>query len=153
MCGAKLHLTQLLEKFSNLDVVNMEIYKLFDAIKYIKIDFAQDIESDELTLIEDIIHSAFKKEIKASTTTPHIKKEEIRIDCEHTKTYAVMYLNAKNQKGLLAFVIGVFDEIEVDIITAKIHTLKNRAKDMFLIQKSEKFCNNMDAIIEKLTQG
>ena len=151
--GATLHLSQLLERCSNLDVVNMEMYKLFDTIKYIKIDFAQHIESDELPMIKDIIHGAFKKQAKSSTKPPHIKAKEIRIDCEHSKTHAVMYLNAQNQKGLLAFVIAIFNEMGIDIITAKIHTLKYRAKDMFLIERNGNFCHNMDVIIEKLTQG
>ena len=64
-----------------------------------------------------------------------------------------MHLNSLNQKGLLAFVIDMFDEMGIDIVTAKIHTLKNRTRDMFLIEKNGNFCHNVDIIIEKLTKG
>ena len=39
----------------------------------------------------------------------------------------------------------------IDIATAKIHTLKNRVKDMFLIEKNGNFCHNVDTITDKLT--
>jgi [protein-PII] uridylyltransferase len=64
-----------------------------------------------------------------------------------------MHINAKNQKGLLAYIIDMFDAMGVDIVTAKVHTLKNRARDMFLIEKNGNFCHNDDTIIEKLTKG
>ena len=80
-----------------------------------------------------------------------IGKDELKIDCEHSKTYAVMYLNCKDQKGLLAYVIKLFDEMGIDIATAKIHTLKRRVRDLFLIEKNGKFCHNVDTIIDKLT--
>jgi len=37
-------------------------------------------------------------------------------------------------------------------VTAKVHTLKNRVRDMFLIEKNGNFCHNVDKIIKKLTR-
>ena len=147
------NLSYLLGKLSNLDVVNMDIYKLFDNLKYFKIDFAQSATDEELAFIEGIIHDSFDSRQKYTPHVPHIKEDELTIDCEHTKTHAIMYLNSQNQKGLLAFIIDMFDEMEIDIITAKIHTFKNRVRDMFLIEKNGNFCHNIDTIIEKLTKG
>ena len=79
------------------------------------------------------------------------QEEDIDVDCEHSPTYALMHLKSKNQKGLLAYIIEMFDEMEIDIVTAKVHTLKNRVRDMFLIEKNGNFCHNVDKIIEKLT--
>jgi [protein-PII] uridylyltransferase len=62
-----------------------------------------------------------------------------------------MHLKSKNQKGLLAYVIDLFDSMGIDIVTAKVHTLKNRVRDMFLIEKNGNFCHNVNTIIEKLT--
>ncbi|MEA2047143.1 MAG: HD domain-containing protein [Campylobacterota bacterium] len=147
------NLSYLLGKLSNFDIVNMDICKLFDNLKYFKIDFAQNANTEEIKLIEEIIHDSFDTIKKYTPYVAHIKEEELTIDCEHTKTNAIMYLNSKNQKGLLAFVIDMFDEMEIEIITAKIHTLKNRVRDMFLIEKNGNFCHNAETVIEKLTKG
>ena len=145
------NLGYLLSKLSNLDVVNMDICKLFNDLKYFKIDFAQHVEEDEVGLIETFIHQSFIHKEKSTAYIPSIHKEDIDVDCEHSKTYALMHLKSQNQKGLLAFVIDMFDEMDIDIVTAKVHTLKNRVRDMFLIEKNGNFCHNVDKIVEKLT--
>jgi len=146
-----LNLGYLLSMLSTLDVVNMDICKLFNELKYFKIDFSTTIESDELHLIEKIIRDSFDLEKKHIAKRPPIEKEDISIDCTHSKSYAIMHLRSQNQKGLLAYVIETFDEMGIDIVTAKVHTLKNRVRDMFLIEKNGNFCHNVDKIIEKLT--
>jgi [protein-PII] uridylyltransferase len=145
------NLSFLLGKLSNLDVVNMDICKLFNNLKYFKIDFAQSVSEEEVGFIEEMIHNAFNPELEITTPNAHIQKSEIDIDCEHSKTYAIMHINSKDQKGLLAYIIDMFDGMGIDIVTAKVHTLKNRARDMFLIEKNGNFCHNVDTIIEKLT--
>lgn len=147
------NLSLFLGKLSNFDVVNMDIYKLFDDLKYFKIDFSQNATNQEVAFIHEIIHDAFSTTEKYTPHLPHIKKNEVSIDCNHTQTHAIMYLNSQNQKGLLSYVIDIFDEMKVEIITAKIHTLKNRVRDMFLIKKNGKFCHNVDTVIKKLTKG
>ena len=146
-----INLSYLLSKLSNLEVVNMDISKLFDELKYFKIDFAVKVDTQEIPLIEKIIIDAFDRAKKSIDRVPHIKKEDISIDCEHSKTYAIMHLRSKNQKGLLAYIINLFDELGIDIVTAKVHTIKNRVRDMFLIEKNGNFCHNTELIIEKLT--
>ncbi|HHD79589.1 MAG TPA: HD domain-containing protein, partial [Epsilonproteobacteria bacterium] len=145
------NLAYLLSKMNNLDIVNMDICKLFNELKYFKIDFAQKIDKEEITLIEEFIHHAFRHQHKSVEHIIDIHKKDITIDCEHSKTYALMHLKNKDQKGLLAYVIETFDEMSIDIVTAKVHTLKNRVRDMFLIEKNGNFCHNVDRIIEKLT--
>jgi [protein-PII] uridylyltransferase len=145
------NLGYLLAKLAQLDLVNMDICKLFDGLKYFKIDFSQSIDTEEIPRLEHIIDQAFKQKSTQTDYSVKIKKEEIDIDCSHSKTYALMQLNASNQKGLLAFVIDMFDTLGIDIVTAKIHTLKNRARDMFLIEKNGNFCKNVPFIIEKLS--
>jgi len=146
-----INLSYLLGKLSNLEVVNMDISKLFNELKYFKIDFATKVPQEEIPHIEQIIHDAFDPTKKSIDTIPHIKPEEIEIDCEHSKSYAIMHLRSKNQKGLLAYVIDLFDSLGIDIVTAKVHTLKNRVRDMFLIEKNGNFCHNTELIIQKLT--
>jgi len=145
------NLGYLLGKLGNLDVVNMDICKLFNELKYFKIDFAHKVTPEEIGFIETFIHDSFEDKNESLLYSPVIQQDEIEIDCEHSQTYAIMHLKCKNQKGLLAYVIDMFDEIGIDIVTAKIHTLKNRVRDMFLIEKNGNFCHNTDRIIDKLT--
>jgi [protein-PII] uridylyltransferase len=147
------NLSYLLSKLSNLDIVNMDICKLFNELKYFKIDFAQQVSKEELGFIEEFIEYSFKESYENIQYIPSIHQEDIDIDCEHSQTYAIMHLKSKNQKGLLAYVIEMFDDMGIDIVTAKVHTLKNRVRDMFLIEKNGNFCHNTDKIIEKLTGG
>lgn len=145
------HIAYLLGKLSALGVVHMDICKLFDELKYFKIDFAGNVDPEEIMHIESILHDSFDTQKSYKSAIPVIHKNELTIDTEHSKTYALMNLNCQDQKGLLAYVTGIFDEIGVDIATAKVHTIKNRARDMFLIEKNGNFCHNVDTIIDKLT--
>ena len=145
------NLGYFLSKLSNLDVVNMDIFKLFDDLKYFKIDFSIKVGKEDILLIEEILHNSFDDSKKSKLHVPVIKKKELEIDCDHSQSYAMMRLHTANQKGLLAYIIHMFDELGIDIVTAKIHTLKNSVRDIFLIEKNGNFCHNTDKIIDKLT--
>ncbi|MEY3090791.1 MAG: hypothetical protein RL113_1107, partial [Pseudomonadota bacterium] len=132
-------------------VVHMDICKLFDDLKYFKIDFHTTVEPEEIGRIKMILHDSFDETKKSTLTPPIIVKDEIQIDCDHSKHFAVMHLNCKDQKGLLAYLINLFDSLGIDIATAKIHTIKSRVKDLFLIEKNGNFCHNVEMIIDKLT--
>ncbi len=147
------NLSYLLKKLSNLDVLNMDICKLFDGLKYFKIDFSETISEEEVSFLEESIDQSFTVISNENPFKTSIQKEEVDIVCEHSKTYAIMHIDTQNQKGLLAYIINMFDAMGIDIVTAKVHTLKNRARDMFLIEKNGNFCHNVDTIIEKLTKG
>jgi len=145
------NLGYFLGKLSTLDVVNMDICKLFDDLKYFKIDFSIKVDREDILLIEEILHNSFDDSKKSKLHHPVIKKRELEIDCEHSQSYAMMRLHSTNQKGLLAYIINMFDEMGIDIVSAKIHTLKNSVRDIFLIEKNGNFCHNTDKIIDKLT--
>jgi len=145
------NLGYFLGKLSNLDVVNMDICKLFDDLKYFKIDFSIKVDKEDIILIEEILHNSFDDSKKSKLHLPVIKKRELEIDCEHSQSYAMMRLHTTNQKGLLAYIINMFDELGIDIVSAKIHTLKKSVRDIFLIEKNGNFCHNTDKIIDKLT--
>ena len=145
------NLGYFLSKLSNLEVVNMDICKLFTNLKYFKIDFSLKVDDSEIPLIEEILHQSFDTSKKNTLHLPTIEKGELQIDCEHSQSYAIMHLHTKNQKGLLAYIINMFDELGIDIVSAKIHTLKNSVRDIFLIEKNGNFCHNTDKIIDKLT--
>jgi len=148
----KFNLGYLLSKLSRLNIIHMEVTKLFDGLKYFKIDFNETIDEGELPLVEEIIHTAFDKDAKAILAQPLIHKDEIEINCDHSRDYAVMRLRAQDQKGLLAYIIHIFETLQIDIVSTKIHTNKHRVNDLFLIEKDGNFCHNIDHIIHKLTE-
>ena len=148
-----LDLSYLLHKLDRLDIVQMDIYKLFSGIKYFRIDFNKTIDYDEEQYLHEIITDALTNEHTLNLNKPNIKEKEIRIDCNHSKEHAMMQLNASNQKGLLAYLIHIFDKLKIDISSAKIHTKINRINDLFLIEKNGNFCHNTSQIIKELTEN
>ena len=149
----ELNIGYLLGKLSSLNVVSMDIFKLFDDIKYFKIDFLENIQKDEELYLKEVLDRSFDMQRNISFKIPTIKKKDLIFDCEHSKTYAKMILHTKDQKALMAHVVSVFDEFNIDIATAKIQTVKNMAHNLFLIEKNGKFCNNIEKIKEKLCAG
>ncbi len=145
---------RLLSRFAFLDIVSMDIFKLFDGAKYFKVSFSSAVEEDELFTAEEIIRSFSISDDSPSTTKkPVIKRSDISFDFGHSETYAKMLLTTKNQQGLLAFVIEVFDELGIDIATAKVGTIKNVAKDMFLIEKSSGIEKKQKEVVKRLISG
>jgi [protein-PII] uridylyltransferase len=144
------NLGYLLAKLSRLNIVNMDICKLFDEKKYFKIDFRESVENTEFNIIEQYIKEAFELNKHIKLLSPTIKRQEIEIECNHSQNYAKMMLKLEDQKGLLAYLISLFDTIGIDIASAKIHTQKRRVQDMFLIEKNGNFCHNVDIIMEKM---
>jgi len=141
----------LLATLSHLDVASMEIFTLFDDIKYFKIEFIKNVDGNELVEVQDIVDAAFdmNKEVKLKKIL--IKKDEIHIDCEHSKTHAELTIHTQNQMGLLAYVMHRFEEMRINIITAKIHSSKYKVRDSFLMEKQLNICDNIDKIYEMLS--
>jgi len=147
-----LNLGYLLGKLNFLNIAAMDIFKLYNDIKYFKIEFSQALDTDDTFHIEDIIEEAFDMDKKITLKAPKIKTDEIKLDCEHSNTYARLSINTVDQAGLLAYVIKTFDDIGIDIATAKVHTIKNRIRDQFLIEKNGNICHNAENIINMLVQ-
>ena len=144
------NLGYLLAKLSRLNLVNMDICKLFDDLKYFKVDFSERVEEHEISMIEQYIEEAFEPDRKISLPALEIKQKDIEIECNHSRSYAKMSLKTEDQKGLMANLIMLFDSLNIDIVTAKVHTQKNRVQDLFLIEKNGNFCHNVETIIKKI---
>ncbi|RUM44036.1 MAG: hypothetical protein DSY46_06545 [Hydrogenimonas sp.] len=143
----------LLGKLSHLELVAMEIFKLFDGVKYFVLEFNDTIASDEIPMVEAIIHESFDMQKELNLTKPKIKPKEITIDCEHSKTYATMQIKTSNQRGLMAYVAHYFDKLGIDIASAVITTRKHRVNDFFLIEKNGNFCTNKEKILQELVEA
>ena len=81
-----------------------------------------------------------------------ISKDDIQIDCNHSEDLASLSIETKDQKGLFAYIAKIFDDFGIEIQSAKIHTHKNRVKDLLLLEKNGNFCNNTNLIIKELTE-
>ncbi|MDO9265634.1 MAG: HD domain-containing protein [Sulfurimonas sp.] len=147
-----LNIGYLLAMLSHLDVASMEIFTLFDGVKYFKIEFIEHVDENEALRIEDIVNNAFdmNKHIKLKDVT--IYKDEISVDCEHSLTHAEVTISTQNQKGLLAYIMECFEELKINIVTAKIHSTKHKVRDSFLIEKQNDICNNVEKIYTLLTK-
>ncbi len=147
-----INIAYLLSKLTFLPIVTMDIFKLYNEMKYFRIDFSEAVDESDLAFIEEIIQKSFDMEKRVKLPAVTIKPNEITLDCEHSKSYANMQIHTQDQKGLLGFIMTVFEELGVDIATAKIYTIKKRARDQFLIEKTDSLCQNASEIIEALTQ-
>ena len=146
-----LNLGYLLSALLHLDVASMEIFTLFDDIKYFKIDFIKNVKGNELVEVQDIIDNAFDMSREVHLKEVNIKKDEIKIDCEHSKTHAELTIHTQNQMGLIASVMHKFEEMQINIITAKIHSSKHKVRDSFLMEKQHKICDNVQKIYKILS--
>lgn len=146
------NLSYFLASLSFLDVTSMAVFTLFDNTKYFKIEFLENVYEENLEQIEQIIHLSFDMNQKIEGETPTIKRDEITVDCTHSKSYAELNIVTKNQKGLLAYIVSSLDELHINIATAKISSTKNKARDHFLLEKNENLCNNENQLISILTK-
>ena len=147
-----INLGYLLASLSHLSVASMEIFTLFDDIKYFKIDFIQNIDGSELIEVQEKIDASFDMQRVTTLKEVEIKKDEISLDCEHSLTHAELIIQTKNQKGLLAYVMHCFDTLHINIVTAKIHSSKHKVRDSFLMDKENNICNNVENIYKMLLE-
>ena len=152
LCKKPFHLGWFLSQFTHIDLVSMDIFKLFDNIKLFRMQFDEQLDLETLAHIDAMVEAAFDMTRKVHFKKPIITKKEVTFDCDHSLTYSLMQIQTKNQKGLMALAIKTFDEFGIDIATAKINTQKGIARDTFLIEKSEPFCHNKEKILETLIQ-
>lgn len=147
-----LNLSYLLGKLGYLDVVSMEVFTLFDQIKYFKIVFLQTPTPDMYESVREIVEDAFDMTRTIPLSTPAIKPEQVTIDCDHSREYVELAVHTTNQRGLLAHIISVLDHRGMQIETAKIHSTKNRARDHFLIEKTAQVCEDNEELITMLCE-
>ncbi len=149
-----LNIGYLLAMLSHLDVASMEIFTLFDDVKYFKIEFIEHVDENEAYHIEEIVNNAFDMSRHVKLKDVKIYSNEIQIDCEHSLTHAEITVNTQNQKGLLAYIMECFEELNINIVTAKIHSTKHKVRDSFLIEKQNDICNNVEKLYKTLiTKG
>ena len=146
--GKSFNIGYLLGKLSYLDLAHMDIYKLFDNKKYFQLDFNEKVNESDIELIKELVDNSFDMSKKVTLKKPTILKGEITLNCDHSKSYALMHINTKNQNGLMAYFMSIFDEHGIDIAMAKIQTIKNRTRNLLLIEKTVGLCKNEHTILD-----
>jgi [protein-PII] uridylyltransferase len=143
-----LNISYLLGNLSYLDVGSMDIFTLFDGIKYFKIEFSQSVEEDALRHIKQVVEDSFDMQREIQIKKPLLKPEEITIDCNHSNTYIQLNVHTKNQRGLLAYIMGILEKHHINIATAKVDSTKTKARDSFLIEKQPGMCDNIEKLLK-----
>ncbi len=146
-----LNIGYLLATLAHLQVASMEIFTLFDDIKYFKIEFIKNVDSNVLVEVQDIIDNAFDMDRDVPLKEVSIKTDEITLECEHSLTHAELTIHTANQTGLLAYIMHKLEKLQINVVTAKIHSSKYKVRDSFLIQKQNKICNNVENIYKSLS--
>ncbi|NOQ32070.1 MAG: HD domain-containing protein [Helicobacteraceae bacterium] len=148
-----LNLGFLLGRLSYLNIVSMDVFTLFDNVKYFRLKFFNSPNEDEIFEIERIVEDSFDMSQEINLKKPLIKKEEIDLDLAHSLAYAQVTIHTKNQLGLLAYVVTQLDKEQINIATAKIHSTKHKVRDHFLIEKNNNTKESLNKVINDLTQS
>ena len=145
-----LNLSYLLGKLESLNIVSMNIFKLYDEKKFFEITFGEKVDEADLLYIDEIIHNSWDMSKIVKLKRPKIKRSEITVDCNHTQYLAGMKVKTKDQKGMFAYIARVFDDFEIEVESAKIYSSRGKARDLFLIEKNGNFCPKQDQIVDML---
>ena len=97
--------------------------------------------------METMIIGALCDKQKAKTAKPIIYENEISLDKDHSKIYAKININAKDQRGLMAYVLSIFEKFDIKVANVRAQTIKNRTRNLFLIQKDNNLDKNYEAIL------
>lgn len=141
-----LNLGYLLGKLTYMNIASMDVFRLFDGAKYFRIEFHEKAEVDDAAMIAQICEDSFDMGRDIRLNAPRINKREITINAEHSDELAEIKINTVDQQGLLAWVSSVFDDLGIEIVTAKVHTHQKRVRDLFLVEKNDNFRKNQGNI-------
>ncbi|WP_233144461.1 HD domain-containing protein [Campylobacter pinnipediorum] len=145
-----LNLSALLAVFADFDLAYMEIFELFDEKFFIRLEFNKNIKNSDLLNFKVKALNALNSNEKLVLTAPIIYKDEISFDLNHSDEYAKLNINAKDQRGLMAYVMSVFYDMSFKITSAKVQTIKNKTRNLFLISKDDELNANYEKILNLL---
>lgn len=148
--NVNLNINYLLNKLGYLHLKNMDIFRLYDGKKYFKLEFAKDIMDEEIARVEKVIEKALVIEKLKQLSHIHLHRDEITMNCDHSKNFATMTISCVNQDGLMSYLMGIFDRLGIEIVSAKVYTYRNQVEDLFLIEKNGNFCINQELIVDEL---
>ncbi|CAD7289086.1 HD domain-containing protein [Campylobacter suis] len=147
----RVNLAMLLFNLANFDLAYMEIFELFEDKFYIKLEFNKNAKTAELKELENTAKMALQSKDEPKGKKIIISKDELVFDLNHSQEYAKLNINAKDQRGLMAHVMGILAKNSANIASARIQTIKNRTRNLLLISKDDSLCYNWDKILNQIT--
>lgn len=146
------NMIMLLNKLNHLDLEYMEIFELFDDKFFVKLQYSKKASQNEMKSMQNTIISALCDKTKPNLIKPQIKENEFKFEPLYSPNYAKFTINAKDQRGFMAFVLSVFEKFDLKVANARIQTIKNRTRNLFLIEKNANLDDKFDKIKEILTK-
>ncbi|TQR33718.1 nucleotidyltransferase [Campylobacter sp. MIT 99-7217] len=151
MCAnSKLDLENILQALSHLNLIFMSFFPLFDDKFYLKFEYDNIISNEQKERLESLLSSNLQSKTKAKLKKPNIKKDELKFDFEYSKTYVKLNLNTKDEQGLMAYLMSVFNEFELILSAAKIQTIRQRTRNTFYFLKTPNLIENEEKILKTL---
>ena len=144
------NVSMVLSKLSKLDLEYMEIFELFENKFFVKLKYAKSVESAKFASLESSIITALCDKGEASVSRPVILPNEV--SCELGDEYAKININAKDSRGFMAYILACFERFSLRLANARIQTIKNRTRNLYLIEKDSSFERNFALFKEYITK-
>lgn len=135
---------------SRFNLIFLSFFELFDEKIYIKIEYSNSINDEQKERLLSELYASLNASAKSKLKKPIIKKEELKFDFDYSKNYVKLNLNTKDQLGLMAFVMRVFNEFKLDLSAAKIQTIRGRTRNSFYFQKTKELLQNSKELLNSL---
>ncbi|MDO4674040.1 nucleotidyltransferase [Campylobacter sp.] len=143
----------ILNALTRFNLIFMSFYELFDDKIYLKFEYANRVDESEESKLYALLNSTLTNPIKKKIKKPSIKKDELKLDLNYSKFYAKLNLNARDQQGLMAFIVNTFSLYDLHLSTAKIQTIRQRTRNVFIFHKNDALLNHQERLINTLIGG
>ncbi|EFO4769030.1 nucleotidyltransferase [Campylobacter coli] len=140
----------ILSSLTNLNLIFMNFFELFDNKIYLRFEYDNIISDEQKLKLCELLNSNLSGFNLKKIKKPIIKKDELKLDLNYSKMYAKLGLNTKDQQGLMAYLMNVFNELELVLCAAKIQTIRQRTRNIFIFQKNEKLEHSEQKLVNLL---
>ncbi|EGN9044611.1 nucleotidyltransferase [Campylobacter coli] len=140
----------VLTALANLNLVFMNLFELFDDKIYLRFEYDNIITDEQKNKLCELLNSNLSGFSSRKIKKPIIKKDELKLDLNYSKIYAKLSLNTKDQQGLMAYMMNIFNELDLVLSAAKIQTIRQRTRNTFIFQKNENLEKNEEKLLISL---
>ncbi|EAH7282573.1 nucleotidyltransferase, partial [Campylobacter coli] len=140
----------VLTALANLNLVFMNLFELFDDKIYLRFEYDNIITDEQKNKLCELLNSNLSGFSSRKIKKPIIKKDELKLDLNYSKIYAKLSLNTKDQQGLMAYMMNIFNELGLVLSAAKIQTIRQRTRNTFIFQKNENLEKNEEKLLISL---
>lgn len=134
------NMSMVLSELSKLDLEYMEIFELFENKFFVKLKYAKSAPNDMSESLQSRIISALCDSDEARVLRPVILPSEV--GCEIGDEYAKISIKAKDSRGFMAYILSAFERFSLRLANARIQTIKNRTRNLYLIELDDNFERN-----------